>query len=207
VRKENNQGIVRSWPALPRGLCAAIVALALPMSAQTPPDRSGWQSHVTGAFTVVSGNLATAARIAVIATENSAQEKRPEPFYGAVLSLPVSIPNTDTAAESRRLTAAFNLLQIDGVEVHVWTEGLAGLLVRSALDNPANTSAITCIILLDVPNRGVSPSGWPEWSTRNLPSVPPWAVSGSNFLRKLNAKTATQMAALRLINVWRRGPQ
>ena len=203
-----NREIVRSWKGRIRVLCVILAALALPVSAQIPPDRAEWQSRVAGAFTVTSGDLATASRIAVLATDAITAEKQSAASYGAVLTLPVNIKNVNAEVESSRVSAALNVLRLDGVEIDVWTGGLAGLVVRKALENLTNPSAVRCVVLVDVPNRGVSPSGWPDWSARDAHDAPPpWAVSGSKFLRELNAKTATQEAAFRLINVWRRGPQ
>lgn len=187
-------------------VCAAIAGLPNTTLAQ---NKAEWQSRVESTFTVVSGNLATASRIAVLATDDIPIGEDPSPgFYGALLSLPLKPQTSDPELESQRVKAALNLLRFHGVEVDVWTQGFAGLVVRRALDSVADPSFVRCVVLVDVPNRGISPSGWPDWRERDAGTpAPRWAISGSKFLLALNSKTATQVANLRVVNVWRRGSQ
>lgn len=209
---ENEEATLRAQPKLVSRahrlipLISVVLAAFVPVSAQ---DKAQWQSRVTGTFAVISGDLSTASRIAILATgANSVGENSSSGTYGAVLGLPLNLETSDPETEARRATVAFNLLRFNGVAVDVWAQGLSGLIVRSALDSLTDSSFVRCVILVDVPNRGVSPSGWPEWAALDTGThTPPWAISGSKFLRELNAKTATQAKSLRTINVWRRGPQ
>ena len=163
------------------------------------------QDRFGSAFTVVAGDLRTARRVAIVVQSQDALSpgKAPPP-YDATLSIRVATNGSDPSREGSRLRNAFDQVSGSGVAFDVWSEGLAALIVRQAIEHVRpERSPIRRVVLIDAPNRGVSPSGWPNWPLGVTTRVPGFAVSGSSFLVALNATPMTALAGLEYVNVWR----
>jgi len=154
-------------------------------------------------FAVIAGDPATARLIAIVARDAAgpAVSAAPSP-YDATLEFACDLRADDPGAAAKRLAGALRALP-HGAKRHLWTEGIAGLLARRAVDELAGPDVVDALILVDVPNRGLSPSGWPEWDAA-LAGTPNWTISGSAFLRELNAKRQRELDVL-TFNFWRRG--
>src|SRR5581483_4247083 len=75
-----------------------------------------------------------------------------------------------------------------GVALDVWADGIAGLIVRQALERIERPSGpVGHVIFIDTPHRGRSSAGWPDWAAPG--AIPEYAVTGSEFLTRLNAST------------------
>lgn len=174
-----------------------------------PPAPKPWFERIPSALSVLSGTLVGAKRVAILVHEGEAHPPSAPPSpYDAILGFRAAESIADPVEEARRLRAALDAIPSEAnAAFDAWAEGVAGLVLRHAVEHQAaNMQRAMQIVLVDVPNRGLSPAGWPRWdSGGQAPStaLPAALVSGSEFLSKLNSDPATDLQSIEYLVVWR----
>lgn len=160
------------------------------------------QPHLSPDFDVLVGDANTARRAAVVVYDGDSPAPgiAPSP-YQMTLLFKVRTKIDDPLPETTRLRAALRTLNTPATRYDLWSEGLAGLIVRSAVEGLSSTdTAIGMVVLIDTPNRGLSTAGWPNWSAVSQ-QIPSYAVTAGSFLTELNSPA--KISNFEYINIWR----
>jgi hypothetical protein len=161
-------------------------------------------------FKILAGDPENAHRT-VIVVQDAAEPSPgvPPSYYDAALSFSVAAKGNNPASEAERLHKVLDQLAASQMHFDVWAKGAVGLIVRHAVERIGPASpVIDHVVLIDTPNRGVSPSGWPGWQGTSITyQSPPYALSGNPFLLELNHPPVAGLEHVHYVNVWRDLPQ
>lgn len=155
---------------------------------------------------LLAGTPAAGKRIAFLISDQTPQAlTAAPPPYSAVFVVAFDSRDSNPDRQACGVLDAMMKAAPRGPPIDIWSDGLAGLVVRNAIERLASgRPTIGNAVFVDTPHRGRSPAGWPDWG--GAPQVPDYAVTGSRFLTTLNARPANDTSAIHYINVWRGPP-
>lgn len=171
------------------------------------PDPCAAFTPVTGlSARLLAGTPAAGRRVSFLVTDQTPQSLTAAPSpYSAVFVVAFDPLDNNPDRQACGVLDAMVKATPRGLPVDIWSDGIAGLVVRNAIERLANGQiTIGDAVFVDTPHRGRSPAGWPDWT--GTPQVPDYAVTGSRFLTTLNARPANDTSAIHFINIWRGPP-
>jgi hypothetical protein len=136
----------------------------------------------------LSGAVKGAKRPALVVTDQPLTAPDATNLYDAISVLAFDAAGKDPQRQACAVLTAMKGAAPPGVALDVWADGIAGLIVRQALEHIERPSGpVGHVIFIDTPHRGRSSAGWPDWAAPG--AIPEYAVTGSEFLTRLNAST------------------